>query len=248
LAVDFRENAWSLKGLIRTMVLSATYRQSTAVTPDRLAADPRNRLLGRGARFRLSAEVIRDQALAVSGLLTHQVGGPSVMPPQPSGIWKTTYCGLGWKNDSGPDRYRRGLYTYWKRTSPYPAMTTFDAGSGEVCIVRRVRTNTPLQALVALNDPAFVEAAGALAQRMAQSSGSIADQVTRGFRLVLIRPPEAAERARLVTLYEALQSDFPPESESARQLLDAARLDRGDAPMIAVANCLLNLDETMMKP
>ena len=160
LAVDFREQGWSIKTLLKTIVTSSTYQQTAVATPDHLSRDPRNRLLARGPTIStLSAETVRDQALAISGLLTKQVGGKSVMPPQPSGVWKTTYSGDDWKNATGPDRYRRGLYTYLKRTSPYPAMTTFDAGSGEVCQVRRIRTNTPLQALVTLNDAAFLEAA-----------------------------------------------------------------------------------------
>ena len=248
LAVDFRENGWSIKKLIRSVVLSATYQQSAAVTAEKLAADPRNILLGRGPRFRLSAETVRDQALAVSGLLTHKVGGPSVMPPQPDGVWKSTYNALKWQDAMGENRYRRGLYTYWKRTSPYPAMMTFDAGSGEVCQIRRVRTNTPLQALVTLNDPAFVEAAGALAERMSRIDGGMAKKVRRGFRLALIRPPTENEVSRLVELYEALSSDFASNPEAATQLVKAARLESGDATLIAVANVLLNLDETLMKP
>jgi hypothetical protein len=248
LAVDFRENGWSIKKLIRSVVLSATYQQSAAVTQEKLAADPRNILLCRGPRFRLSAETVRDQALAVSGLLTHKVGGPSVMPPQPDGVWKSTYNALKWQDATGEDRYRRGLYTYWKRTSPYPAMTTFDAGSGEVCQIRRVRTNTPLQALVTLNDPAFVEAAGALAERMSRIDGGMAEKVRRGFRLALTRPPSKGEVARLVSLYETMSSDLPSGSDAANRLVQAAKLETGDAALIAVANVLLNLDETLMKP
>ena len=240
LAVDYRENGWSLKRLLKTIVMSKTYRQSSVAAPESLAADPRNRLLSRGPRFRLSAETVRDQALAASGLLTRQLGGPSVMPPQPAGVWKSTYSGETWKNATGPDRYRRGLYTYLKRTSPHPAMLTFDAGSGEVCQIRRVRTNTPLQALVTLNDPAFVEAAGALSKRM--------KNLAHGFRLVLTRPPTAKERKRLKQLYKTLKADFADDPESARQLLKSAGLEDGDAAMVAVANALLNLDETLMKP
>lgn len=248
LAVDFRQNGWSIKQLIRTIVLSSTYQQSAAVTSETLAADPRNILFSRGPRFRLSAEMVRDQSLAVSGLLTRELGGASVMPPQPDGVWKSTYNALKWQDSIGPNRYRRGLYTYWKRTSPYPAMTTFDAGSGEVCQIRRVRTNTPLQALVTLNDPAFVEAAGALAQRMDDVAGTIAAKIHRGFRLTLTRPPTENEVSRLVELYEALSSDFASTPEAAAQLVKAARLESGNAALIAVANVLLNLDETLMKP
>ena len=170
------------------------------------------------------------------------------MPPQPSGVWKSTYNALKWKDAIGPDRYRRALYTYWKRTSPYPAMTTFDAGSGEVCQIRRVRTNTPLQALVTLNDPAFVEAAGVLSKRMAGSEGDVAAKINRGFRIVLTRPPEGEETARLVSLYQLLKSDFADDSQAAERLVKASQLEEGDAALIAVANVLLNLDEALMKP
>ena len=243
LAVDFREQGWSIKTLLKTIVTSGTYQQSAIATPDHLARDPRNRLLARGPRFRLSAETVRDQALAISGLLTKQVGGKSVMPPQPGGVWKTTYSGEDWKNADGPDRFRRGLYTYLKRTSPYPAMTTFDAGSGEVCQVRRIRTNTPLQALVTLNDTAFLEAAGGLAQRMRQSSDNLKQQIVNGFTMTLVRQPTPRETKRLMDLYASLEID----EESAQSLLQASALSEGDSRLVAIANVLLNLDETLMK-
>lgn len=248
LAVDFRENGWSLKKLIRSIVLSATYQQSAVVSKVGLEADPRNRLLSRGPRFRLQAEAVRDQALAVSGLLSRKTGGSSVMPPQPAGVWKSTYNALKWVDATGPDRYRRALYTYWKRTSPYPAMITFDAGSGEVCQIRRVRTNTPLQALVTLNDPAFVEAAGALAKRMEAVDGDLKEKVRRGFRHTLIRPPTENELLRLTTLYDTLNRDFANAPAATSQLIKAARRSDGDPSLIAIANVLLNLDETLMKP
>ncbi len=244
LAVDFRENGWSLKKLLKTMVMSSSYRRSSVTTKEQLEIDPRNRLLSRGPRFRLSAETVRDQALAASGLLTRQIGGPSVMPPQPGGIWKSTYSGEKWKNATGPNRYRRALYTYKKRTSPFPAMLTFDSGSGEVCQIRRVRTNTPLQALVTLNDTAFVEAAGALATRMTQSSKTTRDQIANGFRMVLIRRADPSELDRLVELNDSLHDELA----DGEALLKSAGLDSGDARLVAVANVLLNLDETLMKP
>lgn len=244
LAVDFRENGWSLKKLMKTIVMSRTYRQNSATTQAKLEIDPRNRLLSRGPRFRLSAEMVRDQALAVSGLLTRKVGGPSVMPPQPGGIWKSTYSGEKWENATDENRYRRGLYTYKKRTSPYPAMITFDSGSGEVCQIRRVRTNTPLQALVTLNDTAFVEAAGALALRMEKSGTTPREQITHGFRMVLIRQPEPEEIDRLVQMYDSLNDDVL----DGEALLKSAGLTSGDPRLVAVANVLLNLDETLMKP
>jgi ABC-type transport system substrate-binding protein len=186
--------------------------------------------------------------LASSGLLTRKIGGPSVMPPQPAGVWRTVYSGNQWRNATGPDRYRRGLYTYLKRTSPYPAMTTFDSGSGEICLVRRIRTNTPLQALVTLNDPAYLEAAGALANQMSEHKGGLDQQVTRGFRLCLTRLPSVRELSRLTALHGSLTSDYERDPEAARQLLASAGLKEGDAAMVGVANVLLNLDETLTKP
>ena len=244
LAVDYRENGWSLKKLLKTIALSRTYRQSSSISPESLSADPTNRLLGRGPRFRLSAEVVRDQSLVASGLLTRKIGGPSVMPPQPPGVWKSTYSGEKWKNATGPDRYRRALYTYLKRTSPHPAMITFDAGSGEVCQIRRIRTNTPLQALITLNDEAYMEASGALAALMQKSSDELAQQITFGFRRILTRPPDSEELERLIKLYHQLKPEFPKKQD----FLSSAKLEEGDPAMIALASVLLNLDETLMKP
>jgi hypothetical protein len=244
LAVDFREQGWSLKQLIKTIVMSQTYQQSSSVTERSLTLDPRNRLLSRAPRFRLSAEMVRDQALAVSGLLVEKLGGPSVMPPQPAGIWKSTYSGEKWKNAEGDDRYRRGLYTYLKRTSPYPAMTTFDAGSGEVCQIRRIRTNTPLQALITLNDVVYLEAAGKLAQRMEKTGGSLKAKIAAGFQMVLIREAEDAEISRLVKLHESLAEEL----SDGKDLLESAKLTEGDPRLVVIASVLLNLDETLMKP
>ena len=188
--------------------------------------------------------MVRDQALAASGLLTQKLGGPSVMPPQPPGVWKSTYSGEKWKTAIGPDRYRRGLYTYLKRTSPHPAMITFDAGSGEVCQIRRIRTNTPLQALITQNDETYLEAAGALAADMQKSSNKLEDQVAYGFRRVLVRPPVSSEVNRLAELYQQLKSDI----DDPVAFLAAAQVKEGDPSMVALASVLFNLDETLMKP
>ena len=159
LAREYVRSGWDTKALLRLIVTSATYRQSSKVRPELQAKDPRNRLLARAPRYRLEAEMVRDQALALSGLLSHQVGGPSVYPPQPDGLWQAAFNGQRtWATSMGDDRYRRALYTFWRRTTPYPSMSTFDAPSRELCTVRRVRTNTPLQAFVTLNDPVYVEA------------------------------------------------------------------------------------------
>ena len=244
LAGEFRADGWSVKQLLKTIVMSKTYRQSSRFTEHNLTVDPRNDFLSRGSRFRLSAETVRDQSLAVSGLLTERVGGASVMPPQPDGIWKSTYSGEQWKNATGEDRYRRAIYTYKKRTSPYPAMTTFDSGSGEVCQIRRIRTNTPLQALVTLNDVAFFEAAGGLAKRMENASEELRGRIENGFRMTLVRDGSKQELDRLVDLYQTLDFDDVQE----REILESAGLKEGDAKLVMLANVLLNLDETLTKP
>ncbi len=256
LAASFRDDmGWSFKKLCKTIVMSSTYRQASVATPLKKKIDPRNLLLSRGPRFRMTAEMIRDQALAVSGLLSSKMYGPSMMPPQPSGIWRTVYSGMKWETSKGEDRYRRGLYTFWRRSSPYPAMTTFDAGSGEFCVVRRIRTNTPLQALVTLNDPAYIEAAGALGKAMlAASPTDVQQRIVTGFRRTLVRVPYPAEASRLVALYRLTLAGFKAKPEAAKSLLAAANLsaseDRGAelAACITVANVLLNLDETVSKP
>ena len=198
LATEFIAKGWSQKALIRTIVLSATYRQSSAVTPDLAERDPYNRLFARGPRVRMEAEMIRDAALAASGLLSQKMFGPSVFPVQPDGIWNIPYNADKWTTSTGEDRYRRSLYTFWRRTSPYPSFLTFDATSREFCTVRRVRTNTPLQALTLLNDPALFEAARALAGRMMQHTTDARRRAARD------RPPhEPTMRARARIRHQA---------------------------------------------
>src|SRR5437667_549607 len=163
------DNGWDMKAILKTMVMSATYQQSSRVTPELLEKDPRNRLLSRGPRRRLDAEMVRDEALALSGLLSRKIGGPSVYPWQPDGLWRAAFNGeRSYPTSTGEDRYRRGLYTIWRRTVPYPSMATFDAPSRESCTFRRLPTNTPLQAYVTMNDPVYVEAAQALGRRLMQ--------------------------------------------------------------------------------
>ena len=247
---------WSFKKLLRTIVMSATYRQTGAANAASLKADPRNLLLSRGPRFRLPAEVIRDQALAASGLLSVKMHGPSVMPPQPDGLWKAVYSSMKWQTSPGEDRYRRSLYTFWRRSSPYPSLTTFDAGSGEFCVIRRVRTNTPLQALVTLNDPVFIEAAGALGKTMLAEKGTTPrKRLSVGFRRVLTRAPAEAELTRLVRLYDATLADLRGKPGAAAKLLGAANSPilpdcdlHEQAAFTVVANVLLNLDEALTKP
>ena len=202
LAREFADNGWSLRGLLRTLVLSATYGQSSALDERARELDPTNRWLARGPAVRLSAEALRDQALAVAGLLTPTVGGPSVMPPQPDGVWLQIYSGERWNDASGPDRYRRALYTFWRRTSPHPAMLVFDAMSREACVLRRQRTNTPLQALVLWNEPCFREAAEGLAAAVQRELPQADDaaRVRALWQRCLLRAPSAAESARLLQL------------------------------------------------
>ena len=219
LATEFVRSGWDVKAILTTMVTSSTYRQTSNVTPDRLEADPDNTLLSRGPRFRLSAEMLRDQALAASGLLSAKIGGPPVMPWQPEGIWQVVYSSKQWETSPGEDRYRRALYTLWRRTSPYPAMTTFDAPSGETCTIRRIRTNTPLQALVTLNDPTLMEAAQHLAKRSANlGESTAAERLDHIFRHVLARPPSDQESKRLLDLHDAAAGELRRDRENALKL------------------------------
>jgi hypothetical protein len=251
LATEFVRRGWDMKAMHRLIVTSATYRQSPRVSPELFARDPQNRLLARGPRVRLEAEMVRDQALAVSGLLSPKIGGPSVMPPMPDGIWNSPYSGDRWSTSNGEDRYRRGLYTFWKRTSPYPSFMSFDAPSREVCTVRRPRTNTPLQALTVLNDPVYIEAAQALAARMAKISNDPAAEATYGFRLTLARRPTSAELDRLLSLYRAEVERFAKDPKAAREMAGSAATASSAASSAelaawtVVANVLLNLDETL---
>ena len=259
LACELVESGWNLKAMQRLIVTSAAYRQTSKCPPDLVARDPENRLVACGPRVRLSAEVIRDQALAAAGLLSRKKGGPSVKPPQPNlGLTAAFGGGIDWQTSTGEDRYRRALYTTWRRSNPYPSMATFDAPSREVCTVRRPRTNTPLQALVTMNDPAFVEAAQALARRMVQESGSTeADRAARGFRLVLARQPTPAEIDRLVGLHAEVKADYLQNPDDAKKMATdplgplPTSLDADVADLAAwtvVANVILNLDETFMCP
>jgi hypothetical protein len=254
LATEFIAQGWSQKAIIRTIVSSATYRQSSAVEPHLLERDPYNRLLARGPRFRLEAESIRDVSLAVSGLLSPKMYGPSVFPLQPPGIWNMPYNSDKWTTSEGEDRYRRSLYTFWRRTSPYPSFMTFDATSREYCNVRRVRTNTPLQALTLLNDPASFEAARALARRMTAAAGAEtnpADVSAVGIRIVLSRDPKPAEIGRLVSLFEGERRHFGSRPDAAGAVAgprNGSPVSSADlAAWTMVANVLLNLDETVMK-
>ena len=256
LATEFVSSGWNVKALLKSMVTSATYRQSSRLTPELLERDPDNRLLARGPRYRLTAEEVRDQALFDSGLLSRKMCGPPVRPPQPSlGLTAAFGGSLDWKTSEGEDRYRRAVYTEWRRTNPYASMATFDAPNREVCALRRTRSNTPLQALVTLNDPVYVEAAQALGARMAHARGSLDAKLTAGFRACLARPPRAAELKRLSDFYQTVRADYANDPESAKNAVrDPEAFEAADTPPVelaawmAVGNALLNLDELLMRP
>ncbi len=263
LATEFVRNEWDMKRLIRILVTSATYQQVSRATPEALRRDPDNRYLARGPRFRLQAELIRDGALAVSGLLNDRMGGASVKPYQPDGLWSeisfspdsTRFSAQLYQSDAGADVYRRGLYTFWKRSSPPPNMAALDAPNREVCTVSRPRTNTPLQALVLLNDPTFVEAARGLAGRMLREGGrSPEQQVQFGFSLATARQATNAERAVLLNEYERQRKSFREDEAAAEEMLKIGqsssdtKLDVVEhAAWTSVAAIILNLDETLTK-
>jgi hypothetical protein len=234
LATEYVRLGWDTKALLRQIVTSATFRQSSRSVATITTRDPRIRLLARGPRLRLDAETVRDQALALSGKLARKIGGPSVYPPQPPGLWQAAFNGeRTWATSSGLDRYRRGLYTFLRRSVPYPSMAAFDATSRETCTIRRPRTNTPLQAFVTLNDPCFVEAAEALAKRIVHEGGATAtERAVYGLRVCLGRMPSADEVREIVALYESER--------------DAATGDtREFHAWTIVANVLLNLDAVL---
>ena len=252
LAAEFMRTGWDVKAMQKLIVSSAAYRQSSKVTPELFERDPENRLLARGPRFRLPAEMIRDQALAVSGLLVEKVGGPSVKPYQPAGLWKELGGG-DYQQDTGEGLYRRSLYTFWKRAVPPPSMINFDAAGREACTVRETRTNTPLQALDLMNDPAYVEAARALAERMIREGGATAEsRVSFAFRLATARRPRAAELAILLESFhrslDRFRTDLPAAIKLASEAESDAKLDVNDrAAYASVASLILNLDETVTK-
>ncbi len=250
LATELVARRWDMKSFLKLLVTSAAYRQSSRVTPEALEKDPDNRWVSRGPRFRLAAETIRDQALAVAGLLSPKMGGPSVRPPRPSLDLRAAFGGnLDWQPSPGEDRFRRGVYTEWRRTSPYPSMATFDAPSREVCTLRRNRSNTPLQALVTLNDPVYLEAAQGLARRMIDAGGKTEERVRRGYQLVLARPPSAPELDELARLVEEVKALFAKDAGRAAALTgrEESAATTELASWTTAANVLLNLDETLMK-
>ncbi|MCS6852598.1 MAG: PSD1 and planctomycete cytochrome C domain-containing protein [Gemmataceae bacterium] len=251
LASEFMARGWSLKELHRLIVTSATYRQVSHARPELLQRDPYNALLARQSRPRLEAEILRDSALAVSGLLVRRIGGPSVRPPQPAGISELTYAGSAkWVESTGPDRYRRGLYTWFQRTSPYPMLMTFDAPDSNLCCVRRERSNTPLQALTLLNDTVFVECAQALGARLVREKATTAERLRHAFRLCLAREPLPAEMDILSRLYDGLRHSAAADPAAAAKL--AGQVPPGVEPAeaaawVGLARAVLNLDEFLTR-
>jgi hypothetical protein len=254
LATEFIRTGWDMKALQKLIVTSATYRQSSKATPELVQRDPENRLLARGPRFRLPPEMVRDQALAAAGLLVEKIGGPSVKPYQPAGLWKE----LGdedYKQDSGEGLYRRSLYTFWKRTAPPPSMVNFDAAGREACTVRENRTNTPLQALDLMNDVAYVEASRVLAERMMREGGTTPEnRIAFGFRLATARRPKAGETAILSGSFHHYLDRFHTSPAAALKLLNEGEHKRDQnldvnqlAAYTSVASMILNLDETVTK-
>ncbi len=256
LATEFIANGWNRKAILKSIVMSNTYRQSSTTTPEHLLKDPRNQLLSRGPRYRLEAEMIRDQALALSGLLNQKIGGPSVYPVQPEGIWRAAFNGQRtWATSEGDERFRRGLYIFWRRTVPYPSMATFDAPSREICTIRRISTNTPLQAMITLNDPVFIEIAQALGQRLFKEGGSTPQsRIAYGLKLCLVRPAQPEQIEPLLKLYESELAYYKAHPEEAAKLVENSsnplsdQYDKAElAAWTVIANVLLNMDGVLTK-
>src|SRR5207248_173720 len=250
LATEFAGAGWDMKAIQKTIVLSATYRQSSRIPPELLQKDPENRLLARGPRVRLSAEMVRGQALATSGLLVDKVGGPSVKPYQTAGLWKELSGGDDYKPDTGEGLHRRSLYTYWKRTAPPPMMMNFDAAGRETCVVRELRTNTPLQALNLMNDVTYIEAARKMAERMVREGGATpASRIAYGFELATARMPRRREAEILLASFNYHRDAFQSDPAAAAKYLSHGEAPRDEkldvrelAAYAAVASLILNLD------
>jgi hypothetical protein len=244
------EYHWSLKKLLREMVLSATYKQDSRISPEVLEKDPFNKLYARGSRVRLSAEEVRDQALFISGLLSKKMYGPSVMPYQPGGIWLSPWNGQDWVASMGEDRNRRALYTYWKRTAPYPSMISFDGAAREVCTARRIRTNTPLQALVTLNDETYLEAARHFAYRMQEGTDQdVKKQIAKGYKLALYRDISPEKLEVFEKLYREAFDNLKKDKEKTCEMI--GEINEHDNPetaaLVVVANAMMNMDELITK-
>jgi hypothetical protein len=242
LALRLRDHhRWSVKAMLREIVLSSTYRQSHKAAPELVERDRDNRLLARGPRVRLTAEMVRDQALAAAGVLSGKMYGPSVFPPQPAGVWSSAHSGSMWKESTGEDRLRRGIYTYAKRTSGFPGFITFDAPTRDLCSARRIGSNTPLQALVTLNDPAHIEAAQALARRMEAHHPELRERIAYGVKLATQQPATADVIEDLVALHADASASYAQATEKSAKLGPTPEA----AALVLVANTLLNLDSAL---
>jgi hypothetical protein len=244
------DDTWSIKKMIKTMVMSATYRQQSTVSDELLKKDPYNKFYARGPRVRLSAEQVRDQALCISGLISDKMYGPGIMPFQPKGIWNSPYSGEQWKQSKGEDQYRRGVYIYWKRTAAYPSMTTFDGTSREICTARRIRTNTPLQALVTLNDSAYIEMARNFAYRLQKETGrNVNDQIERGYELATGHSIDEKDLSILEELYKNALEKFNSDKDKTCEMIGVndEHNNPETAAMVVVCNAILNLDEVVTK-
>jgi hypothetical protein len=244
------DDNWSMKKMIKTIVMSATYRQQSTVNDELLKKDPYNKFYARGPRVRLSAEQVRDQALCISGLISDKMYGPGVMPFQPKGIWNSPYSGEKWNQSKGEDQYRRGVYIYWKRTAAYPSMTTFDGTSREICTAKRIRTNTPLQALVTLNDSAYIEMARNFAYRLQKETGKkVNDQIKRGYELATGHAIDEKDFSILEELYKNALGKFYRDKDKACEIIGVndEHNNPETAAMVVVCNAILNLDEVVTK-
>ncbi len=241
---------WSVKDLVKTMVMSATYQQDSKLTAELEQKDPNNKYYARAPRVRLSSEQVRDQALCISGVMSNKMYGPSVFPYQPKGIWLSPWNGAEWLQSKGEDQYRRALYTYWKRSAAYPSMITFDAVSREVCTARRIRTNTPLQALTTLNDSAYIDCARNFALRMQKEAGSSpADQIKKGLEIATLHKPTAGSLQALLQLYNNSLSQFKTNADKTCEMLGGMSNNTNPetAALTVVANAILNLDEVVTR-
>jgi hypothetical protein len=255
LATEFMRTGWDVKALQKTIVMSATYRQASRLSPELLAKDPDNRLLARGPNVRLSADIVRDQALAMAGLLTNKIGGPSVKPYQPEGLWNEIGAGSAYVQDHGDNLYRRSLYTFWRRTIPPPSMANFDASARENHMVRPVVTNTPLQALDLMNDVAYVEAARVFAQRAIKEGGKTPpERIAYAFRVATARRPKPAEAAILLDAFRQNEDRFTSKPDAALKYVNVGEYPRESAADVielaaytSVTSLILNLNETVMK-
>ena len=259
LAIKFRDEGWDTRRILKYIALSATYQQSTKVSKELQELDPENRLLARAPRLRLTSEMIRDQALKISGLLNKEVGGPSVKPYQPDGIWEATTGGAGgstatYITSKGKDLYRKSLYTFWKRTVPPPSMMTFDASSRDLCSVKRQETNTPLQALVLLNDPQIVEAARILAKNAMDRNKETSDQIKYIFKQATSRAPEEEEFSMLSNYYDGILQIVDEEGIGTQEYLSIGDFEMNKnystnqlAALALMAHTILNLDEIITR-